>query len=691
MIDEATYTMHTDGGSRGNPGPSAIGFSIELDGSTVADGGWPIGTGTNNEAEYKAVIWGLQNALEMGIGKIRCISDSKLMVNQINGGYKVSSKTLKPLWKEVQELKSRFEQFSIEHVLRGFNKAPDALCNQALDAGKPVGSYRLAYGAELGGLFGGLAGAADADGDAVCATVAPEGADEAMGTDAAGVAAGNADESHDASCDALPPDAAAADDGLHGGDGPRAAGIQDADPYDLESSGAGSYAEDRLGDGRSATDAGDGTSGRGMDSASPEDGGASAGGGSSEGISDRTVLVGVTGCIAAYKSCEIVRLLQKAGANVKVCMTSHATEFVGPATFRALTGNEVAVELFDSAEAPIHHISLAREADAVLVAPCTANVMAKLAYGIADDLLTTTVLAADCPIIIAPAMNTHMWENPKTQESLKRLRADGAVIVEPESGYLSCGDSGTGRLADVQKIADAALAELERSQSMAGMKVLVTSGPTYEPIDPVRFLGNRSSGITGTMIAAEASARGADVVLVTGPVSVQDPAGVRTVHVETAQEMLEAAEAEFYSCDAAVFAAAVSDFRPANPSSGKIKKDDLDSGASALEVNDAGGFDLELVRNPDILKTLAASKDGIYVVGFAAETGSVVEYAQEKLESKNADLIVANDVSDPSLGFGTDDNRVWLVTRDSVEDSGVVSKRRIASLVLDKVEEGLAR
>ena len=221
------------------------------------------------------------------------------------------------------------------------------------------------------------------------------------------------------------------------------------------------------------------------------------------------------------------------------------------------------------------------------------------------------------------------------------------------------------------------------------MKVLVTSGPTHEPIDPVRFLGNRSSGITGAAIASEAAARGAEVVLVTGPVSLRDPVGVRTVHVETAQQMLEAAEAEFGSCDAAVFAAAVSDFRPANPCSGKIRKADLDSGASAFEPNDAGGFDLELVRNPDILKTLAASKGGIYVVGFAAETGDAVGYAKDKLESKNADLIVANDVSDPSLGFGTDDNRVWFVTRDSVEDSGVASKRRIASMLLDRVEAGL--
>lgn len=629
------YTMKTDGGSRGNPGPSAIGFSISLGGEVLADGGWPIGRGTNNEAEYKALIWGLENALSMGVQRILCISDSELMVNQVNGRYKVGSKALKPLWEEVQELKTRFSGFSLEHVLRKFNKEPDSLCNQALDAGGPVGSYRVAFGGGLGGLFG------SAD-DCAAANVA---GDAASGADAGGSAAAGASEGRS---EAAP----AGDDASGSG----AAGSSGGIPHQPSGGDAVRAACQRSVD-----------------------------------IAGRTVLVGVTGCIAAYKACEIVRLLQKAGVDVKVCMTPNATEFVGPATFRALTGNEVAVELFDSAEAPIHHISLAREADAVLVAPCTADVMAKLAYGIADDLLTTTVLAATCPLIIAPAMNTNMWENPKTRGSLERLEADGAVVVGPESGYLSCGDSGTGRLAGVERIADAVLVELERSRSMEGMKVLVTSGPTHEPIDPVRFLGNRSSGITGAAIASEAASRGAEVVLVTGPVSLRDPVGVRTVHVETAQQMLEAAEAEFGSCDAAVFAAAVSDFRPANPCSGKIKKADLDSGASAFEPNDAGGFDLELVRNPDILKTLAASKGGIYVVGFAAETGDAVGYAKDKLESKNADLIVANDVSDPSLGFGTDDNRVWFVTRDSVEDSGVVSKRRIASMLLDRVEAGLGR
>ncbi len=629
-----TYTINTDGGSRGNPGPSAIGFSITLDGSPVANGGWPIGKGTNNEAEYKAIIWGLQNALALGVRSIRCIADSELMVKQVNGAYKVKSDVLKPLCAKVKELAGRFDEFSLEHALRSFNKEPDALVNKALDLGRPVGAFKVRFGDEPGSLFD----AAAVDGGDVAADVA----------DAA-----------DASPDATPEEAsafaAAAFEALAGG--------ADAAPA------AGEAAVRETGKPQVAV--------------APEPAAVPS------SIAGKTVLVGVTGCIAVYKACEIVRLLQKAGARVKVCMTEHATQFVGPATFRALTNEEVAVELFDSAEAPIHHISLAKEADAVLVAPCTANVMAKLAYGIADDLLTTTVLACTAPLVIAPAMNTNMWENEKTQASLAKLRDGGARIVEPDSGYLSCGDSGAGRLADIEHIADAVLTELARSQSLLGKKVMITSGPTHEPIDPVRYIGNRSSGITGKLIAEEAAARGAEVVLVQGPVSIADPAGVQTVHVQTAQQMLEASQEAFDDCDAAVFCAAVADFRPANPTSGKIKKSDLDSGRCAMQPNDAGGFDMELVRNPDILKTLAAGKGDRFVVGFAAETGDVVAYATDKLESKNADLVVANDVSDPALGFGTHDNRVWLVSHDGVEDSGVVSKRRVAQLVMDRVEKAI--
>ncbi len=631
-----TYTINTDGGSRGNPGPSAIGFSITLDGEPVVNGGWPIGRGTNNEAEYKALIWGLQNALAMDIGSIKCIADSELMVNQVNGSYKVGSKTLKPLHRKVKELAGMFESFSLEHALRSFNKEPDAMVNKALDTGLPVGSYKLGFDGEPGSLF-----------DMPRETGEP---------DAAGVASPST-SSDDASR--------------------LAAAALEALRFSSPASGDASISAGL----RSASHTGEDSAAAAVALTQP----------ASSSIAGKTVLVGVTGCIAAYKACEIVRRLQKEGVRVKVCMTEHATQFVGPATFRALTNEEVAVELFDSAESPIHHISLAKEADAVLIAPCTANVLVKLAYGIADDLLTTTVLASTAPLIIAPAMNTNMWGNEKTQAALDKLRAARAVIVEPDSGYLSCGDSGAGRLADIGVIADAAIRELARSQSLAGKKLLITSGPTHEPIDPVRFIGNRSSGITGKLIAAEAAARGAEVVLVSGPTSLADPAGVETVRVQTAQQMLEAAQSAFDECDAAVFCAAVADFRPANPSSGKIRKSDLDAGHGAMQPNEDGGFEMELVRNPDILKTLAAGKGDRFVVGFAAETGDAISHATEKLESKNADLVVANDVSDPSLGFGTNDNRVWLVAHDGVEDSGVVSKRRIAELVLDRIEQAICQ
>ncbi|MGI6217308.1 MAG: bifunctional phosphopantothenoylcysteine decarboxylase/phosphopantothenate--cysteine ligase CoaBC [Coriobacteriales bacterium] len=403
----------------------------------------------------------------------------------------------------------------------------------------------------------------------------------------------------------------------------------------------------------------------------------------------KTILLGVTGCIAAYKSCEILRMLQKAGQDVKVVMTENATKFVGPATFRALTRHPVSVGLFDSPEDPIHHISLAKEADLLLVAPCTANVLVKLAYGIADDLLTTTALATTAPIVVAPAMNTQMWDNPRTVEALEILKSQGVVVVEPDSGYLSCGDSGAGRLAEPGVITEAALSMLHESASLAGKKILITSGPTHEPIDPVRYIGNRSSGLTGLALSQEAARRGAEVVLVSGPTALRDPRGVRTVHVETAQQMLEAAEAEFDSCSAAIFCAAVADFRPEHACGTKIKKSNLDSGESDIEIDGEGGFSLKLVRNADILKTLASRKGDRFVVGFAAETGDVVAYAKEKLSDKNADLIVANDVSDPNLGFGTRDNRVWLVTESDVVDSGLVSKRQVAALVLDRVSEAI--
>ena len=392
----------------------------------------------------------------------------------------------------------------------------------------------------------------------------------------------------------------------------------------------------------------------------------------------------MTGCIAAYKSCEIVRALQKAGAKVQVVMTEHATEFVGPATFRALTREPVGLGLFDDPSDPIHHISLAKLADVFLIAPATANVVDKLAKGIADDLLTTTALATTAQLVIAPAMNVNMWRNEEVQASVAALEAKGARIVYPVDGYLACGDEGEGKLADVDDIVAATLDELRSRSSLEGKSILITSGPTYEPIDPVRFIGNKSSGLTGVLLAQEAARRGANVTLVIGPNSLKDPLGVDVKHVTTALEMFEASKAAFEGCDAAIFSAAVADFRPATVADTKIKKRDLRAGDDG-EI----GLTIELVENPDILRTLAANKGNRFVVGYAAETVDLIDNAKEKLAKKNADLIVANDVSSPELGFGTEKNRVFFVRDDSVVDSGVVSKRKIARQLLDIIAESI--
>jgi phosphopantothenoylcysteine decarboxylase/phosphopantothenate--cysteine ligase len=621
--------MHTDGGSRGNPGPSAIGFSItDSNGTAVCEGGWPSGVGTNNEAEYRALIWGLENARALGVERIGVIADSQLMVNQVNGAYKVKNEGLKPLFLRVLDLRRLFESFSIAHVMRADNKRPDELLNQALDEGHPVGTFKVPFETETA-LF-----SFDVAGDATVGssqTVTLDSPGEPMRT-----------QGDDVPLDYVPAEAFEVFGEAEAVDVVLEAGTAPVEPS------APAAPETLPGDG-----------------------------------SPRTILVGVTGCIAAYKTCEVIRCIQKTAPDVrvKVVMTEHATEFVGPATFRALTGEPVAVSLFDDAGEPIHHISLAKEADVMLIAPATANVLAKLAHGIADDLLTTTALATTAQLVVAPAMNVEMWRNPKTQESVAALERDGAIIVYPESGYLSCGDVGEGRLADPADIARAALRELELNRSLVGRRLLVTSGPTHEPIDPVRFIGNRSSGLQGTLIAREAARRGADVTLVTGPVSLPDPAGVRTIHVETAEQMLAAAREAFGDCDAAVFCAAVADFRPAHAATEKIKK--VGEGDGSVELT------IDLVRNPDILKTLAAGKGDRYVVGFAAETTDVLGYARGKLVSKNADLIVANDVSDPSLGFGTADNRVWLVNAEGERDTGVTSKAAIAGLVLDEIARAL--
>jgi phosphopantothenoylcysteine decarboxylase/phosphopantothenate--cysteine ligase len=383
------------------------------------------------------------------------------------------------------------------------------------------------------------------------------------------------------------------------------------------------------------------------------------------------VVLGVTGGIGAYKACELARELMRRGMRVKTVMTSAAQRFVTPLTFRTLTGEPVAVSLWDDPTQRVHHVSLAAEAD--VVAPCTANMIAKLAHGRADDLLSTTVLATEAPVVVAPAMNTHMWQKGVTRANVGVLRDRGMVFVEPGSGELACGDVGEGRLADVIAIADAVERECVRARSLEGVRVLVTAGPTREPIDAVRFLGNRSSGRQGYAIAEEAARRGATVTLVSGPTALPDPFGAAVVRIETAQEMLEAVQAVYETTDVVIAAAAVADFRPAAPSPGKLKKDTAPA-SIALE------------RTVDILAQLGTSKGHRVLVGFAAEAGDPVGSARGKLAAKNLDLIVGNDITEPGAGFESGTNRVTFVTADSEETLPCMDKHAVARALLDRVE-----
>lgn len=389
----------------------------------------------------------------------------------------------------------------------------------------------------------------------------------------------------------------------------------------------------------------------------------------------KTLLLCITGCIAAYKSCEITRQLQKAGIRVKVCMTEHATAFVGPATFRALTHEEVAVGLFDDPADPIHHISLAKEPDAVLIAPATANVLAKIAHGVADDLLTTTVLATDAPVVIAPAMNVGMWQADATCRNIRELEDRGYDIVRPATGYLACGDTGEGKLADVDDIVARALLALEMSDSLAGERLIVTAGGTREAIDPVRYIGNRSTGKMGHAIARAARAMGAEVTLVTASTSLSVPYGVTGVRVESAAQMHAAVSDRFDDCTMLVCAAAVADYTPAHPATEKLSKADgiLSS--------------VELVKTRDILADMSARKGDRIVIGFAAETNSLADRARAKLGRKGCDAIVANDVSRDDSTFGSDTDSVLWVTGESVEQLPCMGKQ---SLALDLLKRAVS-
>lgn len=380
----------------------------------------------------------------------------------------------------------------------------------------------------------------------------------------------------------------------------------------------------------------------------------------------KTVLLCVTGCIAAYKSCEITRALQKAGVRVKVCMTEHATSFVGPTTFRALTREEVAVDLFDNPSDPIHHISLAKEPDVVLVAPATANVVAKVAHGQADDLLTTTVLATDAPVVVAPAMNVGMWQAEATQKNIATLEQRGFDIVRPATGYLACGDTGEGKLADVDDIVARTLVALKTSQALAGERVLITAGGTREAIDPVRYIGNRSSGKMGHALARAARAMGAEVTLVTASTQLSIPFGVEGVRVESAAQMLDAVSQRFDACTMLICAAAVADYAPAHPASHKLSKADGEL------------THIDLVKTADILAEMSRVKGNRVVIGFAAETNDLVRRARAKLERKGCDAIVANDVSRAESTFGSDTNAVTWVSSQGVEELPCTGKQALA-------------
>ena len=387
-------------------------------------------------------------------------------------------------------------------------------------------------------------------------------------------------------------------------------------------------------------------------------------------LTDKIVVLGITGSIAAYKAAELASRLTQAGVRVDVIMTGSAQKFISPLTLRSLTKRPVAADMWEpSEEFRITHVSLAKAADVLVIAPATANIIAKLSYGLADDLLSATVLATKAPVIIAPAMNNNMYENPVTQENIARLKERGFIIVEPGCGHLACDVLGKGRLADSEQIIGAIKLALGRDGDMAGKKVVVTAGGTREPIDPVRFIGNRSSGKMGYALAEAARDRGASVTLISAA-SLPEPSGMKVVSVESTAQMQEAVNKAVKGVDALVMAAAVADFRPKTMAKSKIKK-------ASLSLN------MELERTPDIL----AEVDGNFLrVGFAAESENLLANAKKKLADKVLDLIVANDVTAPGSGFGTDTNKVTLISRDGAEeDLPLMSKREVADRVWDWV------
>lgn len=394
-------------------------------------------------------------------------------------------------------------------------------------------------------------------------------------------------------------------------------------------------------------------------------------------LKGKTVVLGVTGGIAAYKIANLASMLVKQHANVRVIMTQNATNFITPTTFETLTGKKCLVDTFDrNFEFQVEHVSLAKQADIFMIAPATANVIAKVAHGLADDMLTTTFLACRSPKYIVPAMNTQMYENPITKDNLNICRKYGMHVIEPASGYLACGDTGAGKMPEPETLFEYILQELACEKDLAGKKVLVTAGPTREAIDPVRYITNHSTGKMGYAIARAAARRGAEVTLVSGPVDLKAPLGVRLVQVISAKDMFDAVTSVSAEQDAIIKAAAVADYRPAVVGAEKTKKSD-------------GNMNIELERTDDILAWLGAHRrEGQVLCGFSMETQNMLENSRAKLAKKNVDMIVANSLRTAGAGFGTDTNLVTVITKDGAEELELMSKDQVAHELLNRIFDG---
>lgn len=409
-------------------------------------------------------------------------------------------------------------------------------------------------------------------------------------------------------------------------------------------------------------------------------------------LNGKCVLLGITGGIAAYKMANVASALHKAGAKVHVIMTENAAKFITPLTFETLTGSKCMIDTFDrDFQFDVRHISVAKEADVILIAPATANVIAKMAHGIADDMLTTVVLAAKCPKLVAPSMNTAMLENQITRDNIAVLEKYGFTIIDSASGYLACGDTGSGKLPEPEVLCRWIEREIGHEKTLRGKKVVITAGPTQEALDPVRYLTNHSTGKMGYAIAREAMLRGADVTLVSGPVSLEPLPFVKTRNIVSAADMFDAIRDEISDTDILIKSAAVADYRPAVVAENKIKKGISDEN-NPIVSSDGEGLSIPLARTQDILGWVAQNRHaGLFVCGFSMETENLLANSSKKLAKKKLDMIVANSLRTAGAGFGTDTNVVTLITKEGADELPIMSKDEVASRILDKIEEMIRR